>query len=184
MGSHYQTIVDRDAASTEDAQQLAHTVLAWLIAQEVIVAELTDCVLGESLGHRPGRRYMSAVENPTSANFLELLTNGLEVGTQRSVVLNNQGEFTGLVCPACARMVPQDRAWSDALSDWHGGGPGELTCSHCAHRETVAQWEHVDPMGFGTLIFRFWNWPPLSASFVAALSQQLGHRTIVIAGKL
>lgn len=178
MGSYYETIVDRDAASTGEAQQLAHTVIAWLVAQAVIAAEATDCVLGESLGHRPGRRYMTALEDAASGRFLELLTNGLEVGTQRSVVLNNQGQFAGLVCPACAGTVPQGRACSDALNDWHGGGAGDLSCSHCAHRESVAHWEHIEPMGFGTLTFTFWNWPALSASFVKALSQQPGHRTI------
>ncbi len=100
------------------------------------------------------------------------------------MVLNNQGEFDGLICPACAQTVEQDDAWSDALNDWHGGGAGELACSHCDHRESVTEWEHIEPMGFGTLTFTFWNWPALSAGFVESLSRQLGHRTIVIAGKV
>ena len=182
MGTYYETVVDRDALTTEEAQRLARSVLDWLIAEEVIMAETDDCLLSDSPGHRPGPRYMAALENPADRQFLTLRTNGVEVRTTREVTLNNQGQFAGVICPACAQITPQNSLWSDASTDWHGGGTGELVCSHCAHRESVTQWEHIDPMGFGTLCFIFWNWPALSAAFVAALSQRLAHRIIVISG--
>lgn len=184
MGTYYQSVVDRDAIDTGEALRLAGRVLDWLIAEKIIVADTDACVLGEAPGHRPGPRYMTALEKPDGGQFLALRTNGVEVSTTRQVSLNNQGRFEGVICPACARTMPQDHCWSEALDNWHDGGAGELACGHCGHRESVAQWEHIDPMGFGTLTFTFWDWPALSTGFVQALAQRLGHRTIVISGKL
>jgi hypothetical protein len=36
----------------------------------------------------------------------------------------------------------------------------------------------------GCLDLTFWNWPPLAEEFVAQVAERLGHRVIVMLGKL
>jgi hypothetical protein len=45
-------------------------------------------------------------------------------------------------------------------------------------------WRWQPPWGFGYLGFEFWNWPPLSQGFIAEVGRRLGHRTVLVAGKL
>ncbi|MGW1658352.1 hypothetical protein [Streptomyces atratus] len=44
MGDHFQTIVDLDATE-QDAARLGAGLLDWLIADGIVSAERTDCVL-------------------------------------------------------------------------------------------------------------------------------------------
>ncbi len=53
MGDRFQTIVDLDAGPA-DAEALAHRVVEWLVAEGVVLADRTNCVLGQPLGHPPG----------------------------------------------------------------------------------------------------------------------------------
>lgn len=61
MGNHFQTIVDLHATPA-DATALAARGLDWLVAEGIVRAERTDCVLGAPLGHPPGPLWAKAVE--------------------------------------------------------------------------------------------------------------------------
>jgi hypothetical protein len=63
-------------------------------------------------------------------------------------------------------------------------GPGILACPHCGEERPITEWQHDPPWGFGYLGFEFWNWPPFEPSFVEAAAKQLGHRVILVEGKL
>jgi len=81
--------------------------------------------------------------------------------------------------------MAQNVCWSNAVTEWYEDkGVGELMCPHCGHKQSVTEWEHIDPVGFGLLTLQFWEWPPLSDAFVEQISQRLGHRTILISGKV
>src|SRR5690349_21197347 len=59
VGTHTQSLVDRDTVTPEEAERLGECIVAWLVEQEIIEPRLTDCCLVDP-GYPPGRHYMRA----------------------------------------------------------------------------------------------------------------------------
>lgn len=180
MGDCFQIIVDKDV-SADDALPLASRVREWLVARTIIEPGLSDCALG-SPGHRPGVGQQAALERP-DADLWSPEVNGLVISTGRTVFFNIGCELT---CRACgARVEPADDDWSDAVDDWYRGNDDAVfACPECQQTDRLTDWSGECPWGFGNLGFTFWNWPPLSEGFVREVSQRLGHRTVLVRGKL
>lgn len=192
MGLWYQCVVDRDVRSEDEARELGAVILTWLVDERIVAGSLTPCGLGaDDMAYAPGINFMKAAggaENSASncnyAAFSTMATNGMQVITHRELSFNMQGDFAAVRCPACDAESEQGANWSAAAEAWHAGQAGKLLCTLCGEINPISEWEHIDPIGFGNLTFKFWDWPPLSESFLAELSQRLGHRTIVITGKM
>jgi hypothetical protein len=195
VGDTFQIIADVEAAADE-AEALAASVVGWLRDAEIIAGQEPGCVLGAAAGYPPGPGYDAAV---TDVDELlgGLKVNGLEVTTVRSVFFPGQGEVGPVTCPQCGRSIElQDQAdgtmtahwklFSDAFTRWMASEPSEVTCPLCWHPTALNDWHwSVEwPVAVGFLGFTFWNWPPLSSSFIAQAQKHLGHRVVVIRGKL
>lgn len=185
VGDWFETIADVEA-TPEEAERLGAEVLSWLVEQGIVMAESTDCILGNH-GHRPGPNYTAATVEP-SPDLHRLATNGVRVVTRRTVFYSigpNQ-----VVCPQCGTAVVDDRdkdSWdefSSVIDEWYDGGSGVRACKQCGTRVGINEWGWSPPWGFGYLGFEFWNWPMLNPGFVAAVSKRLGHRTVRPCGKL
>jgi hypothetical protein len=75
--------------------------------------------------------------------------------------------------------------WGDAAQEWYDStGPGIPTCPRCGNVEPVTEWGYNPPYGFDNLGFAFWNRPPLKPAFVGEVSRRLGHRTVLVVGKV
>ena len=185
MGEWFETIADVEA-NPEDADHLGAEVLSWLVEQGIVVAEPTECILGNH-GHRPGPNYAAATVEPWD-DLHELATNGFRVVTGQSVFYSMGVDQ--VVCPHCKAVVVdgQDQdSWSDfspVIDEWYLGGTGVRACRHCGKPVGINEWGWSPPWGFGYLGFEFWNWPMLDPGFVAAVSNRLGHRTVQPCGKL
>ncbi|MBZ4414994.1 hypothetical protein [Myxococcus sp. RHSTA-1-4] len=180
MGDSFQIIVDKDV-SAEDAPRLAGQVREWLVARRIIEPELTDSALG-SPGHRPGAAHTEALKTPDSSAFLGLATNGLAIDVGRTVFFTIGGELT---CRACGAQVEPEDEWTEAVDAWYEGDDGVMfACPECRQPERLTEWSGRFPWGFGKLGFKFWNWPPLSERFVQEVAEKLGHRIVVVRGKL
>jgi hypothetical protein len=70
-----------------------------------------------------------------------------------------------------------------AIEAWHVGH-GFASCRACQHQLALNDWIWEPAWGFGYLGFEFWNWPTITDSFVETLSNRLGHRIVVVRGKL
>ncbi|NGN64786.1 hypothetical protein G5C51_12850 [Streptomyces sp. A7024] len=195
MGDWFQTIVVTDATPGE-AQQLADNVLGWLIADGIVSAERTDCVLGSELGHPPGPRYAAAVED-ADPELVKLWSNGLDIAVGRTVFDTGQGEPEAVTCPHCAaevRLVDEgwqliDEKWDhfrDAVHSWPEGEEEPVACVSCGRSAAVHVWQWADDcFVFGHLGFTFWNWPTLRPGFVTDVAHRLGdHRIVLLEGKL
>lgn len=195
MGDWFQTIVDTEATPGE-AQGLAANILDWLIADGVISAERTDCVLGADAGHAPGARYGEAVGDP-DPELVNVWSNGLHVTVGRTVFDAGQGEPSAVTCPHCAaEMRLVDECWSlieerwdrfrGAMGSWAEGDDAPVACPACGRTAPVHTWRWADDcFAFGHLGFTFWNWPELRPEFVVDFSRRLGgHRTVLVEGKL
>ena len=182
MGDWFQTLVAPDITAAE-AKAAGDGMLAWLVAEEIVSPETTDCVLGAGAGHPPGPRYAKAT-GKIDPRLLDLWTNGLAVVCKRTVFHSGQGGFE-LVCSGCeAKFEPPDR-WGDAVGEWFkGSGPGDLACPVCGASRSIAAWHHDPPWAFGELGFEFWNWPKFTEAFVRDFEKRLDSRIVRVYGKL
>jgi hypothetical protein len=76
-------------------------------------------------------------------------------------------------------------AWVEAVDAWSEGEDTVVfACPECGRPERLTEWSGEWPWGFGNLGLEFWNWSPLSERFVREVAEQLGHRTVLVRGKL
>jgi hypothetical protein len=185
MGDYFQIIVDCQV-SLPKAAALASRIRDWLIDEGIIDRTMTNCVLDEDdIGYPPGANFEQAVES-SHDDTRELWTNGLSIIVGREV-FDSSPEVPDLLCRHCnaKSRTAWDQAISDAMSQWReGDGVGDLTCPACGHSEPITKWIWDPPWGFGNLGFKFWNWPPLKASFLTEFAERLGHRMVLVTGKL
>lgn len=182
MGDYFQYIVDVEATEEQAPQQEA-TVRDWLLREGIISAEMTDCVLGSELGYPPTANYTKAVEEPDDF-LLERRTNGVKLITKRTIFDSGQGGFE-LICSSCDARFEYTDEWSDAVHEWsERRGPGIFPCPHCGHAQPLTEWKHDPPWAYADFGIKFWNWPPLTTAFVDDIARLLGHRVVVVAGKL
>jgi len=193
MGDHFQIVVDLDA-TPQDAPRLARLLTEWLVAEGIVRAERTDCVLGQPLGHPPGPDWHRAVA-PADAD--DEPYDGLAVHTGRTVFTGGQGDAEWVRCPRCATTVRLhtdewdriDAAWAPfgrAIDLWATTGTADVRCPACAAAVPIADWTWGDDYyALGHLGLEFWNWPEFTDDFRARLAERLdGHRTAHIQGKL
>lgn len=184
MSDAFQKLGDLDSTAQE-APLLAAGVSAWLVAEDIVSGELTDCALG-GLGHRPGRRHGDALENLDDAGGLwtTLRTNGLQIDTGRQVFYGGQGGVTDAVCPNCGG-IERFSDFSSSLDGWHRTGRADHSCPVCSRRSLINDWKLEPQWGVGHLQLTFWNWPPLSERFREEVSAHLNrHRLLYICDKL
>lgn len=180
MGDSYQTIADVEVTERESSA-LAVSAVAWLAATGVVAAAPTACVLdGGGAGHAPGPRYTDAVAADGHA-LLDTRPNGLQVVTGRTV-------FSALgadqvACPRCHTAAAWDGV-EDAIAEWYAGGDGRRACPACGSALALNDWDWEPRWAFGCLGLTFWNWPPLRPDFVAGVAGRLGHRAVLVAGRL
>ena len=189
MSSHNQAILDIEVATLERAQALSSDILRWLIDERIVEDRLCDRCLGKGLCYPPGPRFMQAcggIESDSGdgnyASFSKMRTNGMGVVVGRNFILNTQGQFKDVTCPRCAAQVPNEDFWN-AGDRWCKGKTDTLQCPHCGQASSLPQWIHPD-IGYTMLAFEFWNWDPLSDTFIEAIAKRLGHRITVIKGKV
>ncbi|MDO0913999.1 hypothetical protein QQM39_25170 [Streptomyces sp. DT2A-34] len=193
MGDHFQAIVDL-GASPQQAPQLAERVVEWLVAEGIVLAELTDCVLGQPLGHPPGPNWQRAVA-PDDADADPW--DGLAVYTGRTVFHGGQGGPEAVTCPRCGvttRLITDEwdlinDVWVPfglAIDVWHKTGTAQVDCPACTRPVPLPDWAWADDyFAFAHLGFEFWNWPPFTEEFRTRISELLdGHRTAYVWGKL
>jgi DNA-directed RNA polymerase subunit RPC12/RpoP len=191
MGNHFQTVVDLDATQA-DASALAARGLGWLVAEGIVSAERTDCVLGAPLGHPPGPLWTKAVDHQDWEPG-----DGLNIETGRTVFHGGQGDAGYAVCPHCAGRVDLytdawdliESAWEPfgkAMDVWQDTGLAAVACPRCGRSGDLTRWAwDYDYYAFGYLGFEFWDWPEFSPGFLDRFSHALGgHRTVVVRGKL
>ena len=183
MGEHYQTIVDLEA-DIQSASALATCIRDWMILQQVIVAQETDCVMHRGVGHAPGANHVLAV-GKTSSLLYELRANGVSFIAERTVFYSMGIGDPDLICSMCENRFRFNDAWSAAVEDWYkGGGPGILACAHCGAESPITEWRHEPPWAFANLGIEFWNWPRLQEQFLNKVSEVLEHRVRLVYGKL
>jgi len=182
MSDSSQTLVDVEVVP-EQAARLARSVLAWLVQERIVEPEASDCVLGpEDEGHRPGATHRSATEGKVAVPRLQANGVALVVGRQ---VFDAGGNGLELRCAGCKHTFEPADEWFEAVGAWaEGDDAAQFACPKCNLAEPLPAWRGPSQWGFGSLGVRFWNWPPLSDAFIRAVTEQLGHETVLVRGRI
>ena len=184
MGDNYQTIVDLEA-DLQSVGSLVSRVRGWMISQQVIAPQETDCVMLGGSGHAPGANYILAVGNTSYPMPFELRMKGVKFIAERYVFYSTGIGDPTLICSFCEKSFRYNDAWSAAIENWSmAGGPGLLACVHCGGESPITEWRHEPPWAFANLGIEFWNWPRIREQFLNKVSEVLEHRVRLIYGKI
>jgi hypothetical protein len=181
VSDSFQVLVAQEIAA-EEAEQVGRQVVEWMIAQGVVLPERTDCVLDSDLGHAPGPGASKAHE--PRHKLVWLRTNGVTVSTGRRVFHAGENGIS-LECSACGDAFEPGEEWAEAVGQWFAGDDDvSFMCPTCGQAPPLPDWEGEWRWAFGHLGITFWNWPPLSESFIQALATHIGTPITVVLGRL
>jgi len=187
MADYFQTIVDTRATLGE-SDHLARHVVGLLAGRGVVAATAS-----EEGGYERGPRATEicgpgAADPPARHEAIPPVYTHLQVLVGRMTHSDDLSEARTpqAACPHCRKVLEDPEGdWPAAVQAWTGGDDDAgLLCSGCGKETPVAAWVYGPRCGFGNLAFRFWNWPPLSASFLDELRRELQHPIVLVKGKL
>ena len=184
VADYFQTIIDT-GARPDEADHLARHVVSFLAEKGIIAATPSQeggyargpNALDISLPDDPRRRHESI---PPVYSHLQVIIGRATHSGDMSDAASPEA-----VCPKCSRaLVDPDEEWGAAVQSWLGGDDASLLCPACGANAPVTEWRYAGGFGFGSLAFRFWNWPPLRPAFLEELGKELGHSVSLVRGKL
>ncbi len=181
MSDYYQTLVDAQAALGE-AVHLGQHVVAFLAEREIV--ERTPNPEG---GYPRGPGALTVCASRALPPESGALTH-LQVMTGRMIHSPSMATLnpSRAACPSCeAELEELDPDWSGVAHAWlSGDDDATLACPACGKSSPITGWIYPVNYGFGNLAFRFWNWPPLSWTFVEEVRRELNHRIILVSGRM
>lgn len=158
-------------SSYPDNKAKAEEILAWLVSMDVVKPTLSDCILSSDEGYAISEGARRVTNLPDELPF-NLLTNGLEIITDRQVFHTGGNGMEECICPNCKADIASED-WS-FINDWDEENSDELPCPLCSVATDIHQFTFSPQWGFSDLGFTFWNWPDFTDEFIAALTQKLG----------
>jgi hypothetical protein len=192
MGSTFRTIVE-PSASPQDAPALAKKVIHYLIERRIIRPERKS-----EGGYPPGDNVAEALATWTPRDrpghplpleeilhdLLRWSNNGVEEVVGRTVFHNFGAGLDVVRCPVCVGNHVKAN-WGDAIDQWYAGDDlAPFQCPGCTEISPIIEWTFDPPWAFGHLGFTFWQWPPMKRAFIDQIAGILGHKVVVIAGKI
>lgn len=184
VADFYQTVIDTQARP-DDADHLARHIVAFL-AEKGVIAANPD----EEGGYPRGPHAMEISEPARERAGHETIPpvySHLQVIIGRATHSGDMSDARppDAACPACGkRLEDPDEEWGAAVQAWLAGDDASLSCPSCGGSTSVTAWTYDPGFGFGSLAFRFWNWPPLRGAFLAEMGKELGHSVALVRGKL
>ena len=180
MGDYYIKLVP-ETVNKEESRRIADKVIKNLIDKKIILAEQTDCVLGQEKGYPPAVNSKKVVED--SEHIFSYMTNGLAIEMGKQVFYSDGPDE--LRCPNCNHDII-DVEWGEALSEWvNETGKDKVTCTKCEQANSISKCIFDPPWAFGEIGFIFWNWGScFKGFFLIDLENLTGHKFKVVYGKL
>ena len=103
MSDHSISIVPRQS-NYPDKEDKAKEILEWLVSLDIVKPTLSDCVLSSRNGYAISNGARFVTTDPDSLPF-GLITNGLEIITDRQVFHTGQNGIEELICPDCRQDI-------------------------------------------------------------------------------
>ena len=169
MSDHSISILPR-LSTYPDKEDKAREILNWLINLDIVKSTPSDCVLGSTQGYALSEGARAISTEPDLLPFT-LLTNGLDIVTERQIFHTGQNGLEELLCPKCGQNIAAED-W-DFFEEWATNKSNNLTCPRCNNPTDIHQFKFTPEWGFSDLGFTFWNWSSLSDSFIADFISRL-----------
>jgi len=180
MGDTYCSLVPV-SVSRASAGAVAKKFISHLIDGSIIDDRQSACVLGSSTGYPPAKSFITVIENPDTG-LLQLSTNGLAITTGRQVF--HAAGVDEIRCPACG-CNNIDSDWGELLDEWvRETGKDHLLCQGCGAAVSIVDYRFSPVWAFGELGFTFWNWGIFKQEFLREVEEVIGHRIVVVYGKI
>jgi hypothetical protein len=149
----------------------AMEILDWLVGLDIVKPILTDCVLSKDEGYPLSAGARVITYEPQYLPY-DLVTNGLEIFTDRRIYDAGENGMEELICPHCGQDFANED-W-EFLNDWAEGASNNLVCPLCNVGTEIHQFRFTPEWGFSDLGFTFWNWPEFTGRFIEDFKQRLG----------
>lgn len=169
MSDHSISIVTRQS-SYPDNKTKAREILDWLVSKDIVKPTLSDCILSSNYGHAISDGAQLVTEFPDDLPF-DLITNGLEIITERQVFHTGENGMDECICPNCNKDIASED-W-DIFNDWAKEKSNNVICPLCNVATDIQQFKFSPEWGFSDLGFTFWNWSNLTDEFISALKLKL-----------
>ena len=154
----------------------AKEIIEWLVSIKAIKPNKSQCILSSGAGYPIDTGAMSLSNEPEYLPF-DLVTNGLEVVTKRSVFDPGENGLESFICPQCNEDILTEE-WD--FMDYSENGNSLLTCPLCNHASELNHYLIEPEWGFSDLGFTFWNWPDLKDEFVEEFESRLECKVKII----
>jgi hypothetical protein len=184
VADHYQTVLST-GARPDDADHLARHIVAYLAEKGIVAAHPSD---EGGYARGPNALDISLPADPRLGHeSIPPVYSHLQVIIGRAT---HSGDMSDprppdAACPKCAAtLVDPDEEWGAAVQAWLAGDDASLLCPACGAGAPVTEWRYDSGFGFGSLAFRFWNWPPLRPAFLEELRKELGHPVSLVRGRM
>ncbi len=158
-------------SSYPDNKVKAQEILNWLVSEDIVKPTLSDCVLGSDNGYAISEGARRVSNHPEYLPF-NLITNGLEINTERNVFDTGQNGMDGCICPNCKEDILSED-WG-FINDWFENKSDSMACPFCNVSNDINKFKFSPEWGFSDLGFTFWNWSDLTDEFIAEFRQKLG----------
>ncbi len=159
----------------------AAEILDWLVSINVVKPQQSDCVLGSEYGYQISDGAKEITNEPRLLPF-SLITNGLEIVTQRQMFHTGQNEIEKLLCPSCKQDISREDL--EFINEWDEEGSNNITCPLCNSANDIHTYSFSPRWGFSDLGFTFWNWPNLSENFIDMFKQRLNSEINIVYARL
>jgi hypothetical protein len=176
MSDHSISIVPR-RSTYSDKENKAKEILEWLVSLDIVKPTLSDCVLGSKNGYAISNGARLVTTDPASLPF-HLITNGLEIITDRQVFHTGENGIEELICPDCKQDISSED-W-DFLSEWGNNKSNNITCPLCGVATDIHDFSFTPQWGFSDFGLTFWNWAELKDDFINNFKQRLDCNVTVV----
>ncbi|MES2456118.1 MAG: sugar ABC transporter ATPase [Bacteroidota bacterium] len=175
MSDNSITIVPKQS-NYPNADERARELLSWLVSRNIVKNSLSDCILGKKGGYEIAEGAKEITDEPEYLPY-GLITNGLEITTERQVFDNGGNGIDEIICPSCQGDILENE-WD--LSEWSDGRTDNLICPICNVEAEINKFRFEPEWGFSNLGFTFWNWPDFTDQFIEEFKHKLGTEIVVV----
>lgn len=147
-------------------------IIQWLLSKDIIMPNLTDCILSDNFGYAISNGAKSITKYPEYLPF-DLIINGLEVSTEEQEYTSGEDIETEVVCKKCNQ--------ESEISDWEYIEESDnFTCPNCNEQYPINELMGETIIYKSNLGFTFWNTSDFTKEFLNEFQEKIGAEIVLI----
>lgn len=174
--SDYSISIVPKQSSYPNNKQKAKEILDWLVSKDIVKPTLSDCILSSNNGYAISEGARQIAFSSDDLPY-DLITNGLEIITERQVFDTGENGMDECICQNCNENIAFDD-WD--LNPWNNKESDNLTCPQCGNETDINNYTFEPEWGFSNLGFTFWNWSDFSDDFIDEFKKKLNCEISIV----